>query len=193
MRRLIGVLVAGAAVAAAIAALQLHRWSPLARNPDFPPFVMTIEEWNAERVGLPDGRRLAGTFVYRLDYVRRDHWTQTLIADEVPGYDPGPPREKPIACRDGVYGWIEPSGNFTETSRDPDFCNGVPRWIHYGMAWNYHPWQKETGDGVITYSDPGERVVFDATTGLPRLYEAGRADGTVRYRIVYRLDRWMNE
>lgn len=190
MRRWLGVLIAATAIAAAIVVGQVRPWSAAA--PDFPPFLMTIEEWNSQRVGFPDGRRLAGTYVYRLEYVRRDHWTQTLIADEVPGHDPGPPREKPIACRDGVYGWIEPSGAFTETSRDPGHCNGVGRWIHYGMAWNYR-WQKEIGDGVITYSDPGERVVFDAASGLPRLYEAGPVDGTVGYRIVYRFERWLNE
>jgi hypothetical protein len=151
---------------------------------------MTIEEWNSERIGLADGRRLEGTYVYRLEYFRRDEWTLTLISDEVPGYQVGPPREKPIACRGGVYGRIEPSGAFTETSRDPAFCNGVGRWIHYGIAWNYG-WKKEIGDGVITYTDPGERVVFDAKTGLPLLYEAGRVNGAVGLRTVYQVERWL--
>lgn len=185
MRRWIGAFSAAALIASSIVAVQLLPWP---RGRDFPPFVMTIEHWNSRRLSLADGRVLAGTYVHRLEYERRDDWTLTLIGDDVPGYDPGPPREKPIACRNGVYGWIEPTGTFTVMSRDASFCNGVGRWIHYGMAWNW-VWEKQVGDGIITYTDPGERVVFDATSGLPVLYEAGRVNGPVGERIVYRVER----
>jgi len=33
-------------------------------------------------------------------------------------------------------------------------------------------------------------VMFDATTGLPLLYEAGLTTGAAKYRVTYRLDSW---
>jgi hypothetical protein len=57
-------------------------------------------------------------------------------------------------------------------------CNGVGRWIHYGIASSF-PWKREVAAGLVTYTDPGERVEFDLATGLPLLYEAGLTTGSV--------------
>ena len=62
------------------------------------------------------------------------------------------------------------------------------RWIHPGLACCYR-WKKEIADGRLTYTDPGERVVFDLGTGLPLLYEAGKVDGAVGQRTIYRVER----
>ena len=67
-------------------------------------------------------------------------------------------------------------------------CNGVGRWIHYGIASSF-PWKREVADGRVTYTDPGERVVFDIATGLPLLYEAGLTTGSVGHREVFRVER----
>lgn len=170
----------------AIAAVELA-WPP---PPDFPPFVMTIEEWTSQRVGLSDGRRLAGTYVYRLEYRRRDDWSLTLVFDEVPGYSKAVDPYDNWTCRDGVYGHVDRAGAFQERSRDPLFCNGVGRWIHYGLAWRY-PWKREVANGQITLTDPGERIVFDQPSGLPLLYEAGLTNSGVGSRTTFRLERWL--
>src|SRR6266545_8290730 len=149
---------------------------------DFPPFLMTIEEWNSARVGYADGRTLGGTAVYRLEYHRRDDWTLTLVSDDVVPQVPG----QGSACRKGTYGHLDAQGRFTVTSTDPAMCNGVGRWVHYGVARSY-AWEKEVRGDVVIYTDPGERVVFDLATGLPLLYEAGPVGGPVGSRDVYRL------
>lgn len=153
---------------------------------DFAPFVMTIEEWDAVRMSHPDGRTIEGTSVYRLEYHRRDHWTLTLVSDELGAMATG----QGNACRDGAYGHIDLHGTFRVTSTDPDFCNGVPRWIHPGMAQNLS-WEREVNDGLVTYTSPGERVVFDLETGLPLLYETGPVGGAIGHRSVYRVERWL--
>lgn len=52
MRRWIGAVAALVAVAVGIAAVQLNvlPWPPPATQPDFRPFVMTIEEWSSARM-----------------------------------------------------------------------------------------------------------------------------------------------
>lgn len=185
MRRWRGAASALIAMAFAIAAVELA-WPP---RPDFPPFVMTIEDWSSQRVGLSDGRRLAGTSVSRLEYRRRDDWSLTLVFDEVPGYSKADDPYDNRTCRDGVYGHVDRAGTFHEWSRDPGFCNGVGRWIHYGIAWRYR-WKREVAGDTIVYTDPGERVVFDARTGLPLLYEADGLSGPIGRRETYRVERW---
>ena len=159
----------------------------LTRQPDFRPFVMSIEEWNSSRIGYSDGRTVGGTAVYRLEYHRRDHWTLTLVSDDLGAWALGEGK----ACRNGTYGSIGADGAFREQSRDPGFCNGVQRWIRPGLACCY-PWKKEIADGLVTYTDPGERVVFDLGTGLPVLYEAGKIGGAVGQRTVYRVEQWLS-
>lgn len=148
---------------------------------------MTIEQWDRVRVSYSDGRTIEGTSVYRLDYHRRDDWTWTLVSDHVVGMTPPEPGQG-HACRNGTYGRLDARGNFTPESTDPAMCNGVGRWIHYGIASSY-PWKKEVADGRVTYTDPGERVVFDLATGLPLLYEAGPITGPVGHREVFRVER----
>ncbi len=162
-------------------------WPPNSHG-DFAPFVMTIEEWDAQRVGFADGRTLAGTSVYRLEYASRADWTLTLLSDDVPGYGFVQTPGQGNACRGDKYGQIDPSGGFRVTDAEPGACNGIGRWIHYGIAWSY-PWPKEISDGLVTYTSTGERVVFDLRTGLPVLYEAGRPSGPIGHRTVFRLER----
>ena len=180
MRRWTPAAASLAVLALAIAAVQ---WlAPLVR-PDFPPFVMTIEQWDNYRA-YKDGQTIQGTAVYRLEYQRRDDWTLTLLTDEVVPQERG----QGMACRRGTYGSIDAGGAFTALSRDSGLCNGVGRWIHYGIAWSY-PWKREVAGGLVTYTDPGERVVFDLATGLPLLYEAGLTTGAVGHREVFRVER----
>lgn len=160
----------------------------LSRPPDFRPFVMSIEEWSSSRSNYPDGRTVGGTAVYRLEYHRRDHWTLTLVSDDLGAGTPG----EGSACRNGTSGSVGADGAFRGVSSDRDMCNGIARWIRPGMACCY-PWKKEIADGLVTYTDPGERVVFDLGTGLPVLYEAGKIGGAVGQRTVYRLERWLAE
>lgn len=138
------------------------------------------------RVQYADGRTVGGTATYRLEYQRRDHWTLALVSDEFGGV----PRQG-SACREGTYGSIGVDGVFHARSTDPGFCNGVPRWVRPGMACCY-TWKKEIANGRVTYTETGERVVFDLATGLPLLYEAGPVDGPVATRTVYRLERWLD-
>ena len=180
-----GALFTLAAIGTAIALVQLLPWpTPAVR--DFPPFLMTIEEWDAVRIGYSDGRTIGGTAVYRLEYHRRDHWNLSLVSDDLGSMAPG----QGNACRDGAYGQLDPAGTFRVTSTDPAFCNGVGRWVHYGIAWRY-PWKRESANGRIAYTDPGERVDFDIESGLPLLYETGPVEGAVAHRTVYRVDRWL--
>ena len=181
MRRWTAALSTLAVLGLAIAVVQLV--SPRLR-PDFPAFVMTIEQWDRVRVAYSDGRTVGGTSVYRVDYHRRDDWTWTLVRDEVASLEPG----QGVACRNGTYGQLDAAGTFTATSTDPAMCNGVGRWIHYGIASSF-PWKREVADGLVTYTDPGERVVFDFATGLPLLYEAGLTTGSVGHREVFRVER----
>jgi hypothetical protein len=178
--RWIGALSTLAVLAVAIALVQLL--APRLRA-DFPGFVMTIEQWDNARA-YREGRYIGGTAVYRVEYHRRDDWTWTLVKDEVVPQEPG----QGVACRSGTYGQLDARGNFRATSTDPAMCNGVGRWIHYGIASSF-PWKREVADGRVTYTDPGERVVFDIATGLPLLYEAGLTTGSVGHREVFRVER----
>jgi hypothetical protein len=154
------------------------------RPPDFPPFVMTIEDWSAQRIGYSDGRTVAGTYTYRLDYRRRDEWTLLVVGDSL-----GVATGEGYGCRGGTYGMVTSGGSFRPMEERSGNCNGVHRWIHPGIACCYH-WTKVVADGLITYTDPGERIVFDERTGLPVLYEAGSTSGEVRNRTVFRIDSW---
>ncbi|HEV2250074.1 MAG TPA: hypothetical protein VGT60_06180 [Candidatus Limnocylindria bacterium] len=147
---------------------------------------MTIEEWDPARIAPATGPAIGGTSRYRLEYRRRDEWTLILLSDDLGTMTAG----QGNACRDGVYGSIAVGGAFRPTSRDPALCNGVPRWIRPGMACCYS-WPKTVAKGLITYTSPGERVVFDAATGLPLTYEAGPVGGAVRHRTTYRLEQWL--
>ena len=183
MRRWAGVLSTLAVLGVAIAVVQIV--APRLR-PDFPAFVMTIEQWDSDR-GYRDGRYLAGTSVYRVEYHRRDDWSWTLVTDEVSPQDPG---GHGYACHNGTYGYVEAGGKFTATETHSDNCNGVGRWIHYGIASSLpSPWTKEVAGGRVTYTLTGEQVVFDLATGLPLLYEAGLSTGSVGHREVFRVER----
>ena len=177
---------AGALAALVTVALAIGLVETLWPRPDFRPFLMTIEYRSSQRIGYSDGRVVGGTTVYRLEYHRYDEWTLTVVSDDL-GVIPG----QGNACRDGTYGHIDIHGVYQETSRDPAMCNGVSRWVHYGIAWSY-PGERHEADDRIEYTDPGERVVFDARTGLPLLYEAGPVGGSVVERDVYRLERWLD-
>ena len=176
-----GALAAIVAIAVGVVAVQALPWP----RRDFPPFVMTIETWDDVRVRHADGTHVGGTSVWRLEYRRRDDWRVTLVSDSLSQMEQGYGQE----CAGGTYRHFDVRGKLSGVTNEPGMCNGVARWIHYGMAWHY-PWDREvTGDRVI-YTDPGERVAFDLTTGLPLLYEAGRIDGAIGHRTVFRLERW---
>ena len=186
MRQWLGAVSALVAIAAAIGVVQVLPWPSHGLAPDFRAFVMTIDEWDSARVTYPDGRTTGGTSVYRLEYHRGDEWTLTLVSDELGAMAPG----QGNACRDGAYGSIDPAGAFRETSRDPGSCNGVPRWVHSGMACCYS-WPKTVANGLVTYASPGERVVFDMETRLPLVYEAGPVDGAIGHRTTFHWERWL--
>ena len=187
VRRWLGALSALGVIGVAIAVVKLLPWPSAAGRPDFRPFVMTIEEWDSARTRYPDGRTTGGTSIYRLEYQRRDLWTLTLVSDDTGAMALG----QGNACRNGAYGQVSPDGTFRVTSSDPDMCNGVPRWVRPGMACCYS-WSRSVGDGLVTYTSPGERVVFDLQTGLPHIYEAGPVGGAaVGHRTVYRWERWL--
>jgi len=171
-------------LALAIAAVQLL--PPLFR-PDFPAFVMTIEQWDKVRVAYSDGRTIGGIAVYRVAYHHRDDWTWILVTDEVSPQDPG---GHGYECHNGIYGYVEAGGKFTATEAHSDNCNGVGRWIHYGIASSLPPpWTRAVADGRVTYTLTGERVVFDLSSGLPLLYEAGLATGAVGHREMFSVER----
>jgi hypothetical protein len=171
-----------------VAALAVALVGDVAGARDFRPFLMTIEQWDAEAESTSDGRKLPRTEVYRLEYWDRRNWTLTRIDDpkHVDRFAEG------RRCRAGRHHAYDTQVGWRPISDDPAFCNGVPRWIHWGMAWHYG-WARTDGPlpGQVTYTDPGERVVFDVRTGLPLLYEAGRAHGPVLTRDVYRLERYL--
>jgi len=152
---------------------------------DFPPFAMTIEEWNRARVGYADGTTKAGTETYRLEYRARDDWTLTLIGDDVLPVELG----QGWRCDHGTYATFDARGKVTVRSHDQASCDGVARWIHYGLSRSQW-WQREVFDGQVVYTSYGERVVFDAATGLPLLYEAGLSTGSAGERSVFRLERY---
>src|SRR5207302_11484346 len=104
MRRWAGALSTLAVLALAIAVVQLIA---LRLRPDFPAFVMTVEQWDKERVAYSDGRTTGGTAVYRIEYHRRADWRWPLVTDEVSPQDPGGRRD---ACHDGAYGYTEVGG-----------------------------------------------------------------------------------
>ena len=183
----VGALATIAVIAAVVALVQLAPRVATAFRPDFPPFVMTIEEWNSVRVRYSDGRAVSGTYVYRLEYRSRDDWSLILVSDDLAPVAVAP---EGYGCRHGTYGQFNTHGDFTGSNTEVGMCNGVGRWIHYGIATAY-PWTKEVRDGMVIYTDPGERVVFDSATGLPELYEAGLTTGAARYRMVFRIDRWL--
>jgi hypothetical protein len=173
-----------AVLALTLAAVQVL---PQVIRSDFPPFVMTVEQWDKARVSYNDQGPLGGIAVYRIEYNRRDDWTWTLVTDEVSPQDPG---GHGYACRNGTYGYVETGGKFTPTEAHSDNCNGVGRWIHYGIASSLpSPWTKELADGRVAYTLTGERVVFDLATGLPLLYEAGLTTGSVGHWEVFRVER----
>jgi len=186
MQRWRGVFATVVALAAAYVAVEFAPW-PLSASGDFRPFVMTIEEWNADRGRTADGRTITGTYVYRVEYRDRSNWTRTLVADSALGAPTVLIPGQGSACRNGAYGHIDINGVFQANSTDPLMCTSLDRWIHYGIAWSF-PWKKEVGNGTITYTDPGERVVFDANSGLPLVYEAGLTTGAVRYRVTYHVE-----
>lgn len=156
---------------------------------DFRPFLMTIEFWNAEAIGLSDGTRLPRTEIYRLEYWDRRNWSMTRIDDPeyVDRFVEG------RRCRAGRYHQYDARVGWVWMSDDPGFCNGVGRWIHWGIAWTY-PWAREDGPqpGQVTYTDPGERVVFDLRTGLPVVYEAGLTTGAAKVRETFRLEGFLD-
>ena len=175
-------------LALALAAVPAIMLGDVAGAREFRPFTMTIESWNAEAIGLSDGTRLPRTEVYWLEYWDRRNWTMTRIDD------PARPDRfiEGRRCRAGKYHYYD-QGNWQWGSDDPGFCNGVSRWIHWGMAWSYQ-WAREDGPqpGQVTYTDPGERVMFDLRTGLPLVYEAGPTTGAVKARETYRLERFLD-
>src|SRR5438046_10026607 len=124
MRRWAAALSTLAVLALTIAVVQLIA---LRLRPDFPAFVMTIEQWDKVRVAYSDGRTIGGTAVYRIEYHRRDDWSWTLVTDEVSPQDPG---GHAYACHDGTYGYIEVAGEIIATETDSANCDGVERWVH---------------------------------------------------------------
>ena len=183
-----GVLTVGV-IALATLVVQQVPWSPAAPRGDFAPFVMTITSWSSARAGgFSDGRPdLPGTSVSRLEYRSRENWTLTLVSDEIGG-GPGVRTPDAYACRRGLYGHLDPSGEF-HVSRHPTPCPGPGRWIGYGTASSV-PWEKSVTDGIVTYTNTGERVSFDLTTDLPILYEAGMsAGGAAKARITFVVEQ----
>ncbi len=151
-------------------------------RPDLAPFVMTITAFNTQRVGFSDGRTLAGTSVYRIDYHDSQNWTWTLISDDVPGWG-GTQTHDTHACRKGVYGHIDPSTGVLVGGQWMGPCPGANRWIGYGIASGL-PWEKTITGNVVTYTSYGERVSFDLRTGLPLEYEAGLNPGAFGHEII---------
>ena len=159
---------------------------PFALAGDFQPFVMTVEDWRLARINYADGTSKAGTATHRVDYRRRDDWTLTFLSDDAFPIQVGSGQ----ACKDGTFQTFDAQGTITVRSKDPALCNGVGRWIHYGLSQSYG-WERAVIDGRVTYTSPGERVVFDLVTGLPMLYEAGPSgSATVGERTVFRLEHW---
>lgn len=157
----------------------------LSPSHDFAPFAMTIEEWDRARVSNSDGGTIAGSYVYRLEYHRRDDWKMTLIHDDLGSDLTGEVYE----CRDGVWLRFDARGGLNARSVDSGYCNGVGRWIHYGFAQQL-PWVRTLSGDRVTYTDAGERIEFDLATGLPVLYEASSRDGVVGHKVTFRIERY---
>ena len=152
---------------------------------DFRPFVMTIEAWNSARVMNADGGTLPGTSTYWLEYRRYDTWKMTLIDDDISRDQIGEAWE----CDRGMFMTLDPRGRMTTWSNDSGNCNGVARWIHYGIA-QWCPWQRTVENGRAICTDGAERVVVDLATGLPVLYEAGLSRGSVGERTTFRVEHY---
>lgn len=174
-------VVTAALLAIAIVGVQLLPWPPM----DFKPFVMTIEAWNSGRVGRPDGTSIAGTSTYRLTYATRKDWNMTLIADDISADQVG----ESWVCDKGDFFTFDPRGRMTTQAANSENCNGVARWIHYGIA-QWCPWQRTLEDGRATCTDGAELITVDLATGLPELYEAGLTRGVVAERMVFKLERY---
>src|SRR5438552_17015691 len=112
MRRWAGALSTLAVLALAIAVVQLIA---LRLRPDFPVFVMTIEQWYKVRVAYSDGRTIGGTAVYRIEYHRRDDWSWTLVSDAASPQDPA---GHGYGGHEGTYGYLGVGGKLIATETD---------------------------------------------------------------------------
>lgn len=72
----------------------------------------------------------------------------------------------------------------------------LPRTDTYRLEyWDRRNWtmrQDGPEPGQVTYTDPGERIVFDLRTGLPVVYEAGLTTGPAKVRETYLLERFFD-
>lgn len=155
---------------------------------DYASFVMTYESYSVDRIHYADGRMVAGTATYRLEYRRRGDWDLFLVEDTV-----RPEAHDEWHCRAGQRVRFDAAGRPAVIDRDRSLCWGVNRWIGSPTLATARWWVRREGPlpGQVTYTDPGERVVFDLRTGLPASYEAGLVDGGVAsYRETYRLISW---
>jgi hypothetical protein len=152
---------------------------------DFPPFVMTIEDWESACIGYSDGRTIACTDVARLDYRSRGHWALTYLTVEQATDLVG----SGARCEDGVYETFDRTGHVTGRVEEPGMCAGAGRWIGFGVAERV-PWERQVANGRVVDTNGGEQVTFDLATGLPVLYEAGMSSGQVGRRTVYRVERY---
>jgi hypothetical protein len=151
------------------AAVALVQRLPLS---DFRPFTMTIEMYQL----LPEGSSAVLSGRVELRYQNRANWQIHNANDEYI-----------YACEDGMYGHFERSGAFVITSPGYAYpCPAPARWIGYGIAWAL-PWDKTIEADHISYTNTGERVVFDRNTCLPLLYEVGPIGGAAVQRTVYTL------
>lgn len=173
-----------------LAAISIAAVADVRNLRDFPPFEMTIEFWLREAVSYPDGRTEPRTDTYRVIYWDRRNWTFTRI-----DFPKDPERYiEGRMCRAGKWHWYDARSGWQLGDDDPAMCNGVTRWLAYGIAW-WHPWQRTPGPErhQVTLTDPGERVIYNLRTGLPLLYEAtSRRTGEVGSRETYRLDRFLD-
>lgn len=129
---------------------------------DFDPFVMRIE--------------VEGSPPTILRYTDRSNWTSHWDGDAYT-----------YACHDGLYGHFDEARVFRVHApiEDAIRCPAPARWIGYGWAWSV-PWPSSQSGNTITYTNGGERVVFDRTTGFPILYEAGPSDSSPpTYRVIF--------
>jgi hypothetical protein len=139
---------------------------------DFRSFTMEIETYRRQ----PEGSFGVPLTRAELRYQNRSNWQLHNANDEYI-----------YACRDGMYGHYERSGAFVITSPGDAYpCPAPVRWIYYGTAWGV-PWARTIDGDHITYTNTGERVIFDRNTGLPLLYEAGPMGAPAVERTVYAL------
>ena len=163
---------------AAIAGSQWWRYD------DFQPFAMTIEEWTAARAVFATGA-VPSTTTMRLEYQRRGEWTMSLVGDTFSPSQIGEVTD----CHDGTYTRFDARGSLTGRTADPGMCVSPMRWIAFGYRSDC-PWQRTVDDGRITCTDGRERVVFDASNGLPLLYQVSSPDGVVEQQMIFRLERY---